>query len=85
MSDNEHPGVEEKDGQLLHLVFGGELDDISGVTFRDLDGVDIVGLFPSYESAHAAWKSKAQLPSGPLVTIFTTHLAIPASTAQAPA
>jgi Domain of unknown function (DUF4170) len=23
--------------QLLHLVFGGELEDISGVTFKDLD------------------------------------------------
>lgn len=50
----------EKDGQLLHLVFGGELDELQGVTFRDLDNVDIVGLFPNYEKAHQAWKAKAQ-------------------------
>ncbi|WP_068318600.1 DUF4170 domain-containing protein [Polycladidibacter hongkongensis] len=46
--------------QLLHLVFGGELDDISTVSFRDLDKLDIVGIYPSYEEAHKVWKSKAQ-------------------------
>ncbi len=46
--------------QLLHLVFGGELDDIDHVNFRNLDKLDIVGIFPNYESARLAWKSKAQ-------------------------
>lgn len=46
--------------QLLHLVFGGELDDINGITFRDLNKLDIVGIFPNYEAARAAWKAKAQ-------------------------
>ncbi|MFC5066647.1 DUF4170 domain-containing protein [Flaviflagellibacter deserti] len=46
--------------QLLHLVFGGEIDDLSGVTFRDLDKLDIVGIYPNYRTAHAAWKAKAQ-------------------------
>jgi hypothetical protein len=46
--------------QLLHLVFGGELERLDGVTFRDLDRLDIVGIFPNYASAHAAWKAKAQ-------------------------
>lgn len=46
--------------QLLHLVFGGELTSISGVEFSDLSKVDIVGLFPDYASAYAAWKEKAQ-------------------------
>jgi hypothetical protein len=46
--------------QLLHLVFGGELDRVDDVTFRDLDGLDIVGIFPNYASAYAAWKAKAQ-------------------------
>ncbi|MFT0859569.1 DUF4170 domain-containing protein [Ancylobacter sp. G4_0304] len=46
--------------QLLHLVFGGELEDIDGVTFKDLDQLDIVGIYPNYAAAHAAWKSKAQ-------------------------
>ncbi|MEO0496181.1 MAG: DUF4170 domain-containing protein [Pseudomonadota bacterium] len=49
-----------KDEQLLHLVLGGELEDISGVRFRDLDALDIVGIFPNFESARAAWKQKAQ-------------------------
>lgn len=46
--------------QLLHLVFGGELEEIDGVTFKDLDSLDVVGIFPNYATAHAAWKAKAQ-------------------------
>jgi uncharacterized protein DUF4170 len=46
--------------QLLHLVFGGELERIDDVTFRDLDKLDIVGIYPSYASAFRAWKAKAQ-------------------------
>ena len=46
--------------QLLHLVFGGELSDIEGTTFRDLNAIDIVGVFPSYAAAFAAWRKKAQ-------------------------
>ena len=46
--------------QLLHLVFGGELDDIGGLRFADLAGLDIVGIFPNYRTAYDAWKAKAQ-------------------------
>ena len=46
--------------QLLHLVFGGELTRLGGTEFRDLESLDIVGIFPDYKSAHAAWKAKAQ-------------------------
>lgn len=46
--------------QLLHLVLGGELKDLDGSEFRDLSKVDIVGLFPNYRAAAAAWKAKAQ-------------------------
>jgi hypothetical protein len=46
--------------QLLHLVFGGELDSIDSSTFKDLTKLDIVGIFPNYAAAHAAWKAKAQ-------------------------
>ncbi len=52
--------TEKPEKQLLHLVFGGELDDLEGTTFVDLTALDIVGVFPSYSAAHAAWKSKAQ-------------------------
>jgi hypothetical protein len=46
--------------QLLHLVFGGELEKLTGSEFRDLDALDIVGIFPDYKSAETAWKAKAQ-------------------------
>jgi hypothetical protein len=46
--------------QLLHLVIGGEVIDFEHPTFKDIDKVETVGLFPSYEAAHAAWKAKAQ-------------------------
>jgi hypothetical protein len=49
-----------KKPNLPHLVLGGELVDLHGTEFRDLSKVDLVGLFPDYESAKAAWKSKAQ-------------------------
>lgn len=52
---------EEKSKQLLHLVFGGELESLEGMDFRDLEGLDVVGIFPNYETALAAWKSKAQM------------------------
>ncbi|WP_420959551.1 DUF4170 domain-containing protein [Brucella sp. IR073] len=46
--------------QLLHLVFGGELTTLTGLEFRDLSELDIVGIYPDYESAKTAWKAKAQ-------------------------
>jgi hypothetical protein len=48
------------DKQLLHLVFGGELEKLDGIRFADLDKLDIVGIFPSYRTARIAWKAKAQ-------------------------
>ncbi|KFG67242.1 DUF4170 domain-containing protein [Microvirga sp. BSC39] len=46
--------------QLLHLVFGGELTSLESTEFKDLSNLDIVGVFPNYASAHAAWKARAQ-------------------------
>ena len=53
-------GPDAKPRQLLHLVFGGELDSVSSTAFKDLEKLDIVGIYPNYASAYAAWKSKAQ-------------------------
>lgn len=49
------------DDQLLHLVFGGELESLDGMRFRNLDDLDIVGIFPNYSEAYRAWKEKAQM------------------------
>jgi len=46
--------------QLLHLVFGGELTDLHGIEFKDLAKLDVVGIFPNYATAYAAWRAKAQ-------------------------
>ena len=50
----------ESTPQLLHLVFGGELEGLHTAEFRDLSALDIVGIYPNYATAHAAWKAKAQ-------------------------
>ncbi len=46
--------------QLLHLVFGGELESLDKVEFNDLTSLDIVGIYPNYAAAYDAWKSAAQ-------------------------
>jgi hypothetical protein len=46
--------------QLIHLVFGGELTDVTNVTFKDLATLDVVGFYPNYATAHQAWQSKAR-------------------------
>lgn len=46
--------------QRLHLVFGGELVDPSKNVFKDVDDIDIIGMFPNYDAAYNAWKGAAQ-------------------------
>jgi hypothetical protein len=61
--------------QLLHLVIGGELEDIDGVAFKDLSKVDLVGVYPSYAEAYAAWRQKAQLTvDNAEMRYFVVHL-----------
>jgi hypothetical protein len=49
------------DKQLLHLVIGGELKSLEGAAeFKDLTKVDLVGAYPNYRQAMAAWRGKAQ-------------------------
>jgi hypothetical protein len=43
----------------LHLVFGGRVTDPQGLDF-DLSTIDLVGLFPDYQSALDAWRGNAQ-------------------------
>ena len=49
-----------KPKQLLHLVFGGELSHLDQTEVQDLEKVDIVGVYPNYATAYAAWRGKAQ-------------------------
>jgi len=61
--------------QLLHLVFGGELKSLDSVEFKDLDKFDIIGVFPNYATAYAAWKAQAQKTvDNALMRYFIVHL-----------
>ena len=44
----------------LHLVFGGRVHDPRGVDFIDPANLDIVGIFPDFAAAEAAWRANAQ-------------------------
>lgn len=46
--------------QLLHIVIGGELKNVTGVEFEDLSKIDFVGAYPNYSEAYNAWKAAAQ-------------------------
>lgn len=52
--------AEQQDEQLLHLVFGGELTKLDDVHFKDINSLDIVGIYPNYTTAYDAWKNAAQ-------------------------
>jgi len=61
--------------QLPHLVFGGELVSLDGNEFKDLSKLDIVGIYPDYASAAAAWKAKAQMTvDNAMMRYFVVHL-----------
>ena len=61
--------------QLLHLVFGGELEHLGGVEFKDLSKVEFVGVYPNYATAYAAWKAKAQQTvDNALMRYFIVHM-----------
>jgi len=51
---------EHQPKQLLHLVFGGELVSPTKMEFKDLSKVHVVGIYPNYKAAHAAWRAAAQ-------------------------
>lgn len=65
----------ETSKQLLHLVFGGELETLDGTTFRDPTNLDIVGIYPNYAEAHVAWKAAAQRSvDNALMRYFIVHM-----------
>jgi hypothetical protein len=46
--------------QKLHLVMGGRVSDPRGLDYVDLENLDIVGVFPDFDSAEDAWRANAQ-------------------------
>lgn len=68
------PKVKEQK-QLLHLVIGGEVKPGEEVVFKDLNAIDLVGVYPNYAAAHAVWKQKAQLTvDNAEMRYFVVHL-----------
>lgn len=69
-------GPKEADSaQRLHIVFGGELTDLQSTAFRDPAKIDVVGIFPDYDSAAQAWRAKAQASVDSAQTrYFIVHL-----------
>ena len=55
--------MSETPKQLLHIVLGGELTDLGGTEFKDLNKLDVAGVYPNYATAYVAWKAKAQQTS----------------------
>ncbi len=72
---SQHAKPAKAPAQRLHLVFGGELAALEDHEFRDLNGLDVVGIFPDYDSAFAAWKSAAQRTvDNAMMRYFIVHL-----------
>ncbi len=68
-------GRETAPKQLLHLVFGGELKSLEVVEFKDVDKLDIVGIYPNYKQAYDAWKAAAQRTvDNALMRYFIVHM-----------
>lgn len=66
---------QETPKQLLHLVIGGELENIDGITFKDLSKVDLVGVYPNYAEAERVWRGKAQATvDNAQMRYFVVHL-----------
>jgi len=67
--------VQHENKQLLHLVFGGELGSVEGVDFRNVDKLDLVGIFPNYAEAEVAWRGAAQRTvDNALMRYFIVHI-----------
>ena len=57
------------------MVFGGELKSLDSVEFKELDKLDVVGIYPNYATAYAAWKGRAQRTvDNALMRYFIVHM-----------
>jgi len=46
--------------QKMHLVMGGRVRDPQGFDYSDLSALDLVGVYPDYETAEEVWRGHAQ-------------------------
>ena len=60
MRRNEGNEIMAEAKQLLHFVFGGELNRTEDIEFKDLGKLDFVGMYPNFAEAKKAWRGKAQ-------------------------
>jgi len=61
--------------QRLHLVFGGRVRSPDGCDFIDTDDIHVVGIYPNYARALAAWRAAAQASVDDAQTrYFIAHL-----------
>ena len=44
----------------MFFVFGGRVNDPQGVKFEDLDNLDYIGMYSTYEAAEKAWRGASQ-------------------------
>ena len=66
---------ERESKQLLHLVIGGEVVAPHSVEFKDTSNLDIVGIYPNYKEAYAAWRAAAQATvDNALIRYFVVHI-----------
>ncbi len=62
--------------QLLHLVIGGELSKLDATEFKDLDKVELVGVYPNYGECLCRLAGQAQQTSTMrrcAISLFTLH------------
>ncbi|MBP6030139.1 MAG: DUF4170 domain-containing protein [Sphingobium sp.] len=44
----------------MHLVMGGRVKDPRTLDFKDLNAIELVGVYPDFASAEKAWRGAAQ-------------------------
>ena len=67
--------MSEESKQLLHFVFGGELNNTGDIEFKDLGKLDFVGMYANFADAKKAWRAKAQATvDNAQMRYFVVHL-----------
>ena len=60
MRNDHHVGHPQSQATCFIWCSAANCESVADVEFKDLDKLDIVGVYPNYASAYAAWKAKAQ-------------------------